>query len=244
MKRLKTIVVEDERLPLLALLQKLEDHSVQLEVVDDCDNYQSALECILRHRPDLLFLDIQLGGRDSIRLLEELRQTIPLPYVIFTTAYSDREYLMSAIKLSAVDYLLKPIGKAELAHAIAKAVDRARIANLPEPTEKMSFKSVNSKLFLMVDDIAGFKAEGNYATLISFEGNHLVLENLLSLEGRLQGKGRFVRVDRCTIINIEKVRSINQRQHSCTLMSQDSRTVEIPLSNSGTNTLSAVLETF
>ena len=220
MKRLKTIVVEDERLPLLALLQKLEDHSVQLEVVDDCDNYQSALESILRHRPDLL------------------------PYVIFTTAYSDREYLMSAIKLSAVDYLLKPIGKAELAHAIAKAVDRARIANLPEPTEKMSFKSVNSKLFLMVDDIAGFKAEGNYATLISFEGNHLVLENLLSLEGRLQGKGRFVRVDRCTIINIEKVRSINQRQHSCTLMSQDSRTVEIPLSNSGMNTLSAVLETF
>ena len=96
----------------------------------------------------------------------------------------------------------------------------------------------------MVDDIAGFKAEGNYATLISFEGNHLVLENLLSLEGRLQGKGRFVRVDRCTIINIEKVRSINQRQHSCTLMSQDSRTVEIPLSNSGMNTLSAVLETF
>ena len=244
MKRLKTIVVEDERLPLLALLQKLEDHSVQLEVVDDCDNYQSALESILRHRPDLLFLDIQLGGRDSIRLLEELRQTIPLPYVIFTTAYSDREYLMSAIKLSAVDYLLKPIGKAELAHAIAKVVDRARIANLPEPTEKMSFKSVNSKLFLMVDDIAGFKAEGNYATLISFEGNHLVLENLLSLEGRLQGKGRFVRVDRCTIINIEKVRSINQRQHSCTLMSQDSRTVEIPLSNSGMNTLSAVLETF
>ena len=63
MKRLKTIVVEDERLPLLALLQKLEDHSLQLEVVDDCDNYQSALESILRHRPDLLFLDIQLGGR-------------------------------------------------------------------------------------------------------------------------------------------------------------------------------------
>ncbi|MBQ6822662.1 MAG: response regulator, partial [Bacteroidales bacterium] len=111
MNRLKTIVVEDERLPRLSLLAKLEEHRQLLDVVDDCDSYEAALESILRHRPDLLFLDIQLGGRDSISLLEELRHTIPLPYVIFTTAYSDREYLMSAIKLSAVDYLLKPVGK-------------------------------------------------------------------------------------------------------------------------------------
>lgn len=241
MDRLKTIVVEDERLPRLTLLAKLEEHRGLVEVVDDCDSYESALESILLHRPDLLFLDIQLGGRDSISLLEELRQTIPLPYVIFTTAYSDQQYLMSAIKLSAVDYLLKPIGKAELAHAIAKAADRASMANPPEAPEKLSFKSVNSRLFLTLNDIAGFKAEGNYATLISFEGNYLILENLLSLEKRLQGKGRFLRVDRSSMINIDQVRSIGQ--HSCALMSSDGRTVEIPLSNNGISTLSAALET-
>jgi DNA-binding LytR/AlgR family response regulator len=241
MIRLKTIVVEDERLPRLTLLSKLEEHRGLVEVVDDCDSYESALESILFHRPDLLFLDIQLGGRDSISLLEELRQTIPLPYVIFTTAYSDREYLMSAIKLSAVDYLLKPIGKAELAHAIAKAADRATRSNPPEAPEKLSFKSVNSRLFLTINDIAGFKAEGNYATLISFEGNYLVLENLLSLEKRLQGKGRFLRADRSTIINVERVRSIGQ--HSCALASPDGRTVEIPVSNNGISALSAALET-
>jgi len=242
MNRLKTIVVEDEQLPRLSLLAKLEEHRQQLNVVDDCDSYESALESILRHRPDLLFLDIQLGGRDSISLLEELRQTIPLPYVIFTTAYSDREYLMSAIKLSAVDYLLKPIGKAELAHAIAKAADRARAVSPRDVQERLSFKSVNAKLFLPAEDIAGFKAEGNYATLLAFDGEYLVLENLLSLERRLQGRGRFVRVDRSTIVNVEKVRSIDQGQHSCTLKSADGRTLEVSLSSNGISTLSAVLE--
>lgn len=241
MNRLKTIVVEDERLPRLSLLAKLEEHSRQLYVVDDCDNYESALESILRHRPDLLFLDIQLGGRDSISLLEELRKTIALPYVIFTTAYSDREYLMSAIKLSAVDYLLKPIGKAELAHAIAKVMDRFRSA-APEAPARLSFKSVNTKLFLAADDIAGFKAEGNYSTLISFDGEYLVLENLLSLEKRLQAAGSFVRVDRSTIINLMKVRSIDQKQHSCSLKSNNGRALELPLSSNGIIALSAALE--
>ena len=60
MKTLKTIVVEDERLPRLSLLQKLEEFRQEVEVIDSCDNYDSALQSILRLQPDLLFLDIQL----------------------------------------------------------------------------------------------------------------------------------------------------------------------------------------
>ena len=74
--KLITIVVEDERLPRLSLLKKLEDFRHALEVVDSCDNYDTALESILKNRPDLVFLDIQLQGRDSIQLLDELKQTI------------------------------------------------------------------------------------------------------------------------------------------------------------------------
>lgn len=243
MNKLKTIVVEDERLPRLSLLAKLEAHSRQLEVVNACDSYESALESILQHRPDLLFLDIQLNGRDSISLLEELRQTIPLPYVIFTTAYSDREYLMSAIKLSAVDYLLKPIGKADLSHAVAKVAERAAsmAAARAEEPEKLVFKSVNAKLFLPADEIAGFRAEGNYATLLTFGGEYLLLENLLSLEQRLN-RNRFVRVDRSTIINIGLVRQVEQQQRTCTLLSHDGRARELSLSKNGIAALTAALE--
>ena len=243
MNKLKTIVVEDERLPRLSLLAKLEGHYGQLEVVDACDSYESARESVLRHRPDLLFLDIQLNGRDSISLLEELRQTIPLPYVIFTTAYSDREYLMSAIKLSAVDYLLKPVDKAELSHAIAKVTDRAAASASArgEWPGKLVFRTVNAKLFLSADDVAGFRAEGNYAMLITFGGEHLLLESLLSLEQRLAG-GRFLRADRSTIVNIGKVCRLDQQQRTCTLQAPDGRTLEIPLSKNGIENLSAALE--
>ena len=251
MNILKTIVVEDERLPRLSLLAKLEDFRDMLDVVDSCDSYASARESILRHRPDLLFLDIQLPGRDSIQLLEELRETIPLPYVIFTTAYSDRNYLMSAIKLSAVDYLLKPVGKPELAHAVAKAVDRARgplgaadsaggSGSGEASQEKLCFKSVNSKLFVPADDIAWFKAEGNYAKIVTFSDEDLVLENLLSLEQRLPAF--FVRVDRSTIVNVRKVYRLNHQLHSCTLRSSDGRLLDLPLSKPGLDSLASALQ--
>ena len=242
MKRLRTIVVEDELLPRLALLKKLEDFSREVEVVDSCDTYDTARDSILRNRPDLLMLDIQLQGRDSIELLEELRKTIALPYIIFTTAFSEREYLMSAIKFSAVDYLLKPIGKAELAYAIAKAADRAA-ADVPVQAlaaEKLSFKSTSGRLFVYADDIAGFKADGNYAKIVTFNGEELILENLLSLERRLP-KPDFLRIERSTIVNVTKVFRLDHRLRTCTLQSVDGRTLDLVISKSGIEMLMASL---
>lgn len=235
MRKLRTIVVEDERLPRLSLLQKLEDHRNTLDVVDACDNYDAALGSILRNRPDLLILDIQLQGGDSIALLDELRPTLsPLPYVIFTTAYSDRKYLMSAIKLSAVDYLLKPIDKGELAHAIAKAADRVGADN-PAPFQKQErqvFNSVNGKLFIAASDIAYIKADGNYSRITTFRSEEMVLESLLKLEQRLPPE-TFVRVDRSTIINLTNVYRLNHKQHMCILLSADGRERRLQLSQSG-----------
>lgn len=237
MNKLKTIVVEDERLPRLSLLAKLEEFNQVLEIADDCDSYESARDSILLHHPDLLFLDIQLNGRDSIQLLEELGKTLTLPYIIFTTAYSDRKYLMSAIKLSAVDYLLKPVGKAELSHAIAKALSRAGRTVLPDQKAgKLNFRSVNSRLFVDPEDIACFKADGNYSTLVTFDGSEMILENLRSLQQRLPA-GMFVRTDRSTIINTDKLYKLNLLDRSCTLRSGDGREIEVKLSKSAAETL-------
>ena len=236
--KLITIVVEDERLPRLSLLKKLEDFRHVLEVVDSCDSYDTALASILRYHPDLLFLDIQLQGRDSIQLLDELKQTITLPYIIFTTAYSDRKYLMSAIKLSAVDYLLKPIDKGELALAIAKVTEKADAASLVQPSgpEKLSFKSSNGRIFIASDDIAYIKADGNYAKIFTFRDQDLVLENLLSLQQRLPND-TFFRVDRSTIVNLGKIYRLNHQQQTCTLQSDDGKVKMLKLSKSGIETL-------
>lgn len=238
MKKLKAIVIEDERLPRLSLLAKLEEFRHTVEVVDACDSYDSARKSILRHRPDLLFLDIQIQGGDSIRLLEELKQTIPLPYIIFTTAYTDRNYLMSAIKLSAVDYLLKPIDKGMLEHAIAKAADRANIADKamateqPTMTDKLVFKTVNGKLLITAEEIAFAKADGNYSKIVTFNDENLVMESLLSLERKLK-QNFFARVDRSTIVNLNMVYRIDQRLQSCAIKADDGQIIKIKLSKHG-----------
>lgn len=232
MKKLKTIVVEDERLPRLSLLAKLEDYRHAIEVVDSCDNYDDARKSILKNRPDLLFLDIQLCGRDSIQLLEEIKQIITLPYVIFTTAYTDRDYLMSAIKLSAIDYLLKPIDKELLELAIAKVVDRAMTEKQPLKPANLVFKTVNGKLIISSNSIAYAKADGNYAKIVTFEDENLVLESLLSLERRLS-QYNFFRVDRSTVVNLSMVYRLDQRLQICTMKATNGNTMKLKLSKHG-----------
>ena len=233
MKPLKTIVVEDERLPRLSLLQKLEEFRQEVEVIDSCDNYDSALQSILRHQPELLFLDIQLQGRDAIQLLNEVKQTLPLPHVIFTTAYADRKYLMSAIKLSAVDYLLKPIGRNELAAAITKA--RQLYPERPEASAldtRLSLRTANGKLFIDVADIAFITADGNYSHLHTFSNQEDIMESLAAMEQMLD-PAVFLRVDRCTIVNTQRVYKLNVKRRLCTLLSPEGMTLDMELSKTG-----------
>ncbi|MBO6217059.1 MAG: response regulator [Prevotella sp.] len=109
-------------MPRVSAYDKWHLSAADIEVVDSCDSYDVALQSILCYKPDLLFMDIQLQGRTAMQLLDELKESMTLPKVIFTTAYAECKYLMGAIKLSAVDYLLKPVDKNELALALAKVM--------------------------------------------------------------------------------------------------------------------------
>ena len=247
MEPIRAIVVEDERLPRLTLLQKLEDFRHEVEVVDSCDNYDSALKSILHWKPELLFLDIQLQGRNSIELLEQVRETQPLPYVIFTTAYNDRHYLMSAIKLAAVDYLLKPIEKNELALAIAKVEARRnevrgerREERGERKEERIVFRTVNGKLFLHEEEIAYIRADGNYSKLTTFGDEEEVLDSLAVVERRLDNKV-FVRVDRSTIVNTRQLYKLNTRRRVCTLRSEEGVCVDLELSKAGMAALQTMI---
>ncbi len=244
--KLRTIVVEDERLPRLALLQKLEDFSHEVEVIGSCDNYDTALQAILQGKPDLLLLDIQLQGRDSIQLLEELRRVMPLPYVIFTTAYNDRHYLMSAIKLSAVDYLIKPIDKSSLSIALAKAMERKKqesglqTASSNKGDEKLTLKTVSGMILLKASDIVSVSAYGNYSKVSTFRESETVMEPLGTLEELLQGSN-FVRCDKSTIVNLSYVYKIDMKRNICVFRSADGTTLHAELSKSGMKRLRQML---
>ncbi|MBQ6228460.1 MAG: response regulator transcription factor [Prevotella sp.] len=241
MRTLKAIVVEDERLPRLSLLQKLEEFRHEVEVIGSCDNYDSALQSILRLQPDLLFLDIQLQGRDAIQLLNEVRHTISLPHVIFTTAYDDRKYLMEAIKMDAVDYLLKPVGKNELAVAITKACQQCQEKLLERsPEKRLSLRTTNGKLYVDADNIAFVTADGNYSHLHTFSDMENVLESLAAIE-RMLDPSVFLRVDRGTIVNTHRIYKVNAKRQQCTLLSPEGTAINMKLSKAGIERLMRLL---
>lgn len=216
------IIVEDEELPRLSLKAKLEMYHPDIRILDMCADGDTALESILRHKPQLLFLDIQLPGKDSLWLLEQLQTALPqMPRIIFTTAFTDSKYLLKAIKFSAVDYLNKPVNIAELASAVEKAKKRIReeetAKNNPRK-EIYTFRTLHSRLILSEADIVYIQADGNYAQIKLLQGkDELIFERLGEIEKKLD-PAIFIRVSRSLIINRNYIYKINTKDATCVLL--------------------------
>ena len=116
--KMKALIIEDSRLARLELKNLLLEHP-EILLLGEAINAEEAHEQIERLHPDLIFLDIQMPGKNAFELLEGLDQ---IPLVIFTTAFD--EYAVKSFEYNALDYLLKPIKKERLAMAIQKAMDR------------------------------------------------------------------------------------------------------------------------
>ena len=117
---IRAIVVDDEPLGRKRILRLLGDHPDVVVVAEAADG-RAALAEVLAHRPDLLFLDVQMPVQDGPSALRALRDALPesaLPFVVFTTAHT--EHALDAFALEAVDYLLKPVEREGLARALKR----------------------------------------------------------------------------------------------------------------------------
>lgn len=237
MKNYRAIIVEDERLPRLSLLQKQETYHPDIEVVDCCESYEAALTSILRHRPDILFLDIQLQGHTTLELLRELKEAIPLPHIIFTTAYSNSEYLLQAIRFAAADYLLKPVNVSDLAKAIHRIEERDATtpsSSFPSQaqSEKFPFRTLNGTLYAGKDEVVYVRANGNYSNIMLVKGEEIVLERLGVIERKL-GTKYFIRAGRNLLLNRNLIYKVNRKHKCCILRTPGGQEYNVELSAGG-----------
>src|SRR5687767_13461427 len=119
---IKALIVEDELHNRNNLMRLLETHCKELDIVGTAADADEAISFINKFYPQLVFLDIQMPGKDSFQMLQELGK-----YnfeIIFVTAYGD--YGIKAVKFSAIDYLLKPINIDELKTAVSKAIEKIK----------------------------------------------------------------------------------------------------------------------
>jgi len=206
---MKALVIDDERLARKELISLLNDYP-KIEIVGEAMNADDALEKITTLKPDLLFLDIQMPGKNGFELLESLDVT---PKVIFTTAYD--EYALKAFEVNALDYLLKPIRKERLEECIQK-ITKEDIVEKAESSiseyklglnDQVFVKDGDKCWFVRLSDVRLFESDGNYIKVYFDNFKPMIHKSLNALDKKLDDRS-FFRASRKHIINLSWVDSI------------------------------------
>ena len=201
---MKVIIVDDERLARKEL-QSLLSKFPNVEVLAECDGVESALVEIERLKPDLVFLDINMPGKDGFTLLEELNY---IPEIIFVTAYD--EYAIKAFEVNALDYLLKPIQSERLEEAINKFVSTEVVVNSNHKlglNNQVFVKDGEKCWFVKLSNVPMFESEGNYVRVYFDNNKPLILKSLNNLSNKLD-EDVFFRANRKYIINLNWIDTI------------------------------------
>ena len=214
---LRTLVVDDEKLArdrLAGFLRGIDG----VEIVGEARDGVEAIELIGEHRPDLVFLDVQMPGMNGFDVLEALRPDVP--HVVFATAYD--EYAIRAFDVAAVDYLLKPFARARVAEAVDRVRARlgssastpeldtllARLAERPrDPLTRVPAHAGKRILLLKPEDILWFGVEHRLVYAHTTERGFMTNFTLRELEERLD-RDTFFRAHKATLVNLAQVKEI------------------------------------
>ena len=203
---MRALLVDDERLA-RAELTRLLDKFPEIEIVSEASNGEEAIKLIEEHKPDLVFLDIQMPGMTGFEVLEHLHI---VPNIIFVTAYD--EYALKAFEVNALDYVLKPIELSRLEKAIEKVDSKNQEQDIHTNKElshesQIFIKDGEKCWFLKLDKVRMFESEGNYVRLYFDDSKPMILKSLNNLEKRLNNK-EFFRISRKYIINLSWVEKV------------------------------------
>jgi two-component system LytT family response regulator len=236
---IKTVIIDDEPLARSIVIEYLQSYP-EVEVVQECNNGYEGLKAIQQHKPDLIFLDIQMpkiSGFEMLELLEEM------PAVIFTTAFD--EYAMRAFEANAVDYLLKPFSKERFDKAFQKFLQQKGSNASAKKTEDMLMnmthhaeeqnrivvKNGSDIRIVPINDICYIEAFDDYVKIFTKDSWYLKKKTMSSYEASLSDK-QFLRVHRSFIINLQELTRIEpmEKNSHIALLKTGQR---IPLSRSG-----------
>lgn len=208
---LKIVIIDDERNALEALEWKLKKYIENTSIIA-CESSLKAIEIINSTKPDLVFLDIQMPEMDGFTLLENL--SFKGFKLIFTTAHD--EFALKAIKVSAIDYLLKPVDKDELISAVEKATVTPNneienklhflLESLNKQVNKINI-SADGKIYLLEqDDVVMLKSDKSYTTIyLKDESKIIVSKTLKEVEKKFDFQ-QFYRVHNSYLINTNHVK--------------------------------------
>jgi two-component system, LytTR family, response regulator len=242
---IKTILIDDEPLARTITREYLQSYPA-IQIVQECNDGFEGVKAIANHKPDLIFLDIQMPKINGFEMLELID---PCPAVIFTTAFD--EYAIKAFESHAIDYLLKPFSKERFDKALSKWFDQ-RKQNTPTPattlTEEIRQPEERNRIVIKeggniriipVHDVIYMEAYDDYVKIFTLKEMFLKKKTMSFYEHSLDSN-QFVRVHRSYIIQLTQLTRIEplEKDSHIALLKNGAR---IPLSKTGYSKLKEVL---
>lgn len=223
---MKAVIIDDERKSRQLLRAIIEEKFKDIEVVDDCEDLPTGIKSINKNKPQLVFLDIEMPGFSGLQLLDFFNEDEINFSIIFVTAYND--YAIKAFKLSAIDYILKPIN----IEALGEAIERFKKQTIKQkllleglknnlsllPEKKIALPSRDSITYILPLDIMYVKADGAYSIFyLKNNVRHTLSRNLKFVEEMLAEFDFLKRCHKSFIVNTIAISAHNHSQGTIVL---------------------------
>ena len=217
---IRTIIADDEGLARKKLRILLSADS-SVDLIAECQDGKQTVAAVIEHKPDLLFLDIQMPDFDGFKVLDQIPAD-RMPIVIFTTAFD--QYAIRAFDAHALDYLLKPFHQERVHRALDRVKQelvksheqsvKARILELlseakpkTKPLRRLVIRTAGRVVFLDMNEIDWIEAAANYVKLHVGKESFLLREGIGHISAKLDPE-RFVRIHRSSIVNVNRIREL------------------------------------
>jgi two-component system LytT family response regulator len=234
---IRVIIIDDEPLA-RSIVKKYLSSIPEVELLEECNDGFEGAKAISQHKPDLIFLDIQMPKINGFEMLEIIEYS---PSVIFTTAFD--EFAIRAFEKNAIDYLLKPFSKERFDQGFQKYLIVGKKAEnktqellqetslYPEQNNRIVVRTGTKVKIIPVHEIEYMEADDDFVKIVTSEGSFLKNKTLTFYENTLNAK-QFIRVHRSHMVNADQVTKIEK-------YSKDSHLVilrngqKIPVSKAG-----------
>jgi len=241
---MNVILIDDEPLARSIVREYLQSYA-EITIVAECNDGFEGVKAIAQHKPDLIFLDIQMPKINGFEMLELVENP---PSVIFTTAFD--EYAIQAFERHAIDYLLKPFSKDRFDKAVSKWKYNRNVTEIntdellentsqPEERQRIVVKKGINIVILPINTVHFIEAFDDYVKIHTKDGFYLKKKTMAHYEKALDPK-QFVRVHRSYLLNIQELTRIEplEKDNHIALLKNGEK---VPLSASGYSKLKEVL---
>lgn len=220
------VIIDDEPKAITILTELIEETTLVDSILSYSDLNEAKIG-IVKAKPDVIFMDIQMPGQNGIDFHDELRELGIVAPIVFVSAFD--HYAIQAIKRHAYDFIIKPVEFNELNKTLIRIYNSRNqsVSNLN--SNQICFNTEKAVIFIDFQDVIYFEAQGNYTVIFKASSDKVLVTKSIGVIEKMDTQGMFLRIHRKYLVNRSYLLEINKTKHNCTLKCS-SLIAELPVS--------------